>query len=538
MFSYILSPLHLFDTDNDAAGRLDGQPDDRRGTSAMSVPHRSRGPGKLMTTALAAVIAVAGCGTGTGHSQASGTGPTGTGSTHEQQGRDATAPGASASAGADGSQDVRFTVGYAGDVLMHMPVLSSTPGASGDITDNVAAETPWVEGLDLALCGMEVPVAPDGVYSGFPTFGTSSEVVGALARSGWDGCATASNHSADRGEAGVVATLDALDAHGLGHAGTYRSREDASAPFALYELERQGRTVTVAQISTTMGLNGLDDPTGYSVSLNDVGAITKAAKSARAAGADLVVVHSQLGQEYETTPDEEQVSYAQALANSGQVDIFFGAHPHVPQPAEKLSGGVKGKGMWASYSAGNYISSQNESYCGPLSDVGQLVWADVTSHADGSVSVESLNWHPFTVDQAGGYKVRDLAALHNGERPADLTLSEQEIDRRWSMLTSDVKDASTMATKPPAPTGPTPTILSREEVIKRAGAHPAPSDGPSAPSSAGSTPRSNREPDRTSPTSSDRASSKSLNPTPSAAETAQPKAESDEPEGTMEDGEG
>ena len=154
------------------------------------------------------------------------------------------------------------------------------------------------------------------------------------------------------------------------------------------------------------------------------------------------------------------------------------------------------------------------------------------------MSVESLNWHPFTVDQAGGYKVRDLAALHNGERPADLTLSEQEIDRRWSMLTSDVKDASTMATKPPAPTGPTPTILSREEVIKRAGAHPAPSDGPSAPSSAGSTPRSNREPDRTSPTSSDRASSKSLNPTPSAAETAQPKAESDEPEGTMEDGEG
>ena len=135
-------------------------------------------------------------------------------------------------------------------------------------------------------------MAPDGVYSDFPTFGAPSEVVGALARSGWDGCATASNHSVDQGEAGVVATLDTLDEHGLGHAGTYRSRKDASAPFALYELERGGRTVTVAQISTTMGLNGFDDPTGYSVSLNDVEAITKAAKSARAAGADLVVVHS------------------------------------------------------------------------------------------------------------------------------------------------------------------------------------------------------------------------------------------------------
>ena len=427
----------------------------------VRVARRPRGPGLLTAAVLTASVVVAGCSPSSGQSLSAQSGSTGAGS----------------------SQDVRFTVGYAGDVLMHMPVLSSTPGASGDITDNVAAETPWVEGLDLALCGMEVPIAPDGVYSGFPTFGTSSEVVGALARSGWDGCATASNHSADRGEAGVVATLDALDSHGLGHAGTYRSREDASVPFALYELERGGRTVTVAQISTTMGLNGLDDPTGYSVSLNDVGAITKAAKSARAAGADLVVVHSQLGEEYETTPNDKQVSYAQSLADTGQVDIFFGAHPHVPQPAEKLPGGVKGKGMWVSYSAGNYISSQDESYCGPLSDVGQLVWADVTSHADGSVSVDKVNWHPFTVDQGAGYKVRDLAALHNGERPAGLSLDEEEIERRWSMLTSDVKDASTMSTTPPKSTGPAPTIPSREEVIKRARTHLDPPGTASASSS-------------------------------------------------------
>ncbi|OLO78700.1 CapA family protein [Actinomyces oris] len=420
-----------------------------------------RGPGLLTAVVLTASVAVSGC------------------STSSDQAVPARSPSPSASAGASTSQDVHFTVGYAGDVLMHMPVMESTPAGSGDITANIAAETPWVEGLDLALCGMEVPVAPDGVYSGYPAFGTSTEVVAALARSGWDGCATASNHAADRGEAGVVATLDALDAHGLGHAGTYRSQQDASVPFALYELERGGRTVTVAQISTTMDLNGLEDPTGYSVSLNDVGAITKAAKS-RAAGADLVVVHSQLGEEYETTPNDKQVSYAQSLADTGQVDILFGAHPHVPQPAEKLSGGVGGKGMWVSYSAGNYISNQDEECCAPLSDVGQLVWADVTSHADGSVSVDKLNWHPFTMDLAGGYKIRDLAALHNGEQPAGLGLSKEQIDRRWSLLTSQVKDASTMATTPPKPAGPAPTIPSREEVIKRAEAHPAPQGATSA----------------------------------------------------------
>ena len=406
-------------------------------------------------------------------------------STSSDQAVPAQSPTPSASASTGSSRDVHFTVGYAGDVLMHMPVMESTPAGSGDITANIAAETPWVEGLDLALCGMEVPVAPDGVYSGYPAFGTSTEVVAALARSGWDGCATASNHAADRGESGVVATLDALDAHGLGHAGTYRSQQDASVPFALYELERGGRTVTVAQISTTMDLNGLEDPTGYSVALNDVGAITKAATSARAAGADLVVVHSQLGEEYETTPNDKQVSYAQSLADTGQVDILFGAHPHVPQPAEKLSGGVGGKGMWVSYSAGNYISNQDEECCAPLSDVGQLVWADVTSHADGSVSVDKLNWHPFTMDLAGGYKIRDLAALHNGERPADLGLSTEQIDRRWNLLTSQVKDASTVSTTPPKATGPAPTIPSRDEVITRAGAHP----GPQGTASASPSPR-------------------------------------------------
>ncbi len=498
MFSSIFSPLLLENIDNGGRKRRAGgrsgerRSGDRQRVSIARVPHRSRGPGLLLATTLAAVIAVAGCGAGTGPSQSSGTGTAEAGSTREQQ--------------SQSGQDVHFTVGYAGDVLMHMPVLSSTPGGSGDITGNIAAETPWVEGLDLALCGMEVPVAPDGVYSGFPTFGAPSEVVGALARSGWDGCATASNHSADRGEAGVIATLDALDTHGLGHAGTHRSAKDASVPFALYELERGGRTVTVAQISTTMGLNGLEDPTGHSVSLNNVNAITKTAKSARAAGADLVVVHSQLGQEYETTPSDEQVSYAQDLANSGQVDILFGAHPHVPQPAEKLSGGVKGKGMWVSYSAGNYISSQDEANCAPLSDVGQLVWADVTSHADGSVSVDKLNWHPFTVDQESGYKIRDLAALHHGERPADLGLSEQEINRRWSLLTSDVKDASTMATNPPKPTGQAPTVVSRDEVIKRAGAHPAPSDAASPSPSTRSGSRPSQEPDQESSTSSDRPS--------------------------------
>lgn len=139
---------------------------------------------------------------------------------------------------------------------------------------------------------MGAPVAPNGIYPGYLTFGTPTGVAVALTRSGWDGRTTASNHVTDRGEVGAVATLDTLDTHGLGHASTYRSQQDASVPLALYELEQDGRIMTVVQISTIMDLDSLEDPTGYSVLLNDIGAITKVAKPAHTAGTDLVVVHS------------------------------------------------------------------------------------------------------------------------------------------------------------------------------------------------------------------------------------------------------
>src|SRR5665811_1598232 len=76
---------------------------------------------------------------------------------------------------------------------------------------------------------------------------------------GWDGCSTASNHSMDRGMAGVSATLDALDAAGLGHAGTARNATESSQP-QMYELRRAGQTIRVAQIAAAYGTNGLPIP--------------------------------------------------------------------------------------------------------------------------------------------------------------------------------------------------------------------------------------------------------------------------------------
>lgn len=365
----------------------------------------------------------------------------------------------------DPGDPVTLTIGYAGDVLMHTEVLKDTPGGEGDISSLVEAETPWVQGVDLALCGMEVPVSPDGVYSSYPVFGTAPGVVTALKDVGWDGCSTASNHSLDRGLAGMDTTLNALDAAGLGHAGTYRSEEGAEQGYQLYDLERSGRTITVAQIGSTYNLNGFTDAspyTGDNVEINDAERITEQARAAREAGADVVVVQAHLGTEYTDEPTTEQEDFAQAIADGGQVDLLLDGHPHVPQTDEHLDGGPNGNGMWVSHCAGNYISAQTETGQALLATVGTFVWADVAVDAEGSVSVTGLHWHPFTMDSRAGSVVRDLTALHDGEKPDGLELTDATIERRWDKLMS-VMDESTYDAGAPTSTGDAPTVVAYDD---------------------------------------------------------------------------
>ena len=361
--------------------------------------------------------------------------------------------------------DVHLTIGYGGDVLMHVPVMDDTEDGQGDIAPLTAAAQPWTSGVDLALCGMEVPVSPTGVVSGFPTFGTLPGVVTALKSTGWDGCATASNHSWDQGMDGVVTTADTLQENGLGWSGTNRTQAEADRPYQIYELQREGRTVRVAQLSTTYGLNGFAADPQWAVNLNDVEWAARQARAARDAGADIVVLHSQIGEEYTSDPVAEQTEYAQAIADTGEIDLLFSAHPHVPQTNELLKGGPDGAGMWVSYSAGNFISNQSPELGNALAGTGTFVWADVTvgQAADGTsdARVDALHWHPFTVDNNNGHRMIDLAAAHAGDVPEGCTLSEEELASRWDAATTSL-NMETYPDDVPAMTGPEPTVASRD----------------------------------------------------------------------------
>ncbi len=268
-----------------------------------------------------------------------------------------------------------FTLAVTGDLLPHQPVVAAAraegaaAGRPYDFAPLLAPVRPLIERADLALCHLETPLSADGRVSGYPTFNAPAELAEAVAATGYDGCSTASNHAVDRGLGGVGATLDALDAAGLRHAGTARSpEEDAQAAWF------DPRGVRVAHLSATYGLNGLPVPAGapWSVDLIDPAALLAEAAAARAAGAEFVVVSLHWGTEYRTEPTEEQRSLAAQVLASPDVDVIVGHHAHVVQPVERVGGKVVVFGL------GNFLSNQSAACCVASTQDGVVVTLTVT----------------------------------------------------------------------------------------------------------------------------------------------------------------
>jgi poly-gamma-glutamate synthesis protein (capsule biosynthesis protein) len=360
--------------------------------------------------------------------------------------------------------DAVFTLVAGGDVLTHLSVNQSARIDGGyDFVPLLAPVDPYVAGADLALCHLEIPVAPPGVApSGFPLFGAPAEIVPALAANGWDGCSTASNHSVDRGAAGVIATLDALDAAGLGHVGTARTAEEAAAP-QVYRLEREGQSIRVAQIAATYGTNGLPVPADapWMVNLIDTAALAAQATAAREAGADIVVASIHCCVEYVTDPTAEQVRIATELGASGTIDLLIGHHAHVPQPVDRVPGGPQGDGMWVAYGLGNFISNQGpHADLSPRTESGLLLTATFTKPMDGPAVVTTVDWTGITVDRRAGHRVlplSELAAAGAGTQ----TLTPGEVLARHALVTAAAGAQAPERTAPPEPTGPAPFVVPR-----------------------------------------------------------------------------
>jgi poly-gamma-glutamate synthesis protein (capsule biosynthesis protein) len=345
-------------------------------------------------------------------------------------------------------------------MLTHMPVNASAAASGGyDFTPLLAGVDRWIAAADLAICQMEVPLAPPGRKpSGYPVFGAVPELVRDMAEQGWDGCTTSSNHSLDQGWDGLSYTLETLKANGMGYAGTALTAADAALP-QLYRLTGNGQELTIAHIAATYGTNGIAVPPARPWSVNtpiDTAAMAKQAVAARAAGADVVLASIHAGVEYQTVPSAEQRAIVSRLAASGQIDAVIGDHPHVTQPMELVPGGVDGQGMWVVYSLGNFLSNQTDPVTGPNTDTGAVAFVTITKDITGA-RVTAMTWAGVTVDSVHGHRLYMLQDSANGTLGQ---LSAAAISLRYDRLKA-IMGASPEQLTPPVPSGAKLEVLPR-----------------------------------------------------------------------------
>ncbi|MBY5161970.1 CapA family protein [Salsipaludibacter albus] len=243
------------------------------------------------------------------------------------------------------------TVAFAGDVLPHARVndRAAVPGGGWDFTPLLDPVRPVLERADLALCHLEVPIAPAGQsVTAYPSFGAPAALVDGIAAAGWDGCSLASNHSLDRGVRGVTTTLEAFDRVGLGHAGTARSRAEGGS-ITRYDVDG----VRIAHLAYTYGLNGYRIPADAPWTVATIEPARIERDAARAAGAaDVVVVSLHWGAEGVHAPTADQRDLLDVLLPSDDIDLVVGHHAHVVQPVEHVDG------TWVLFGLGNHLSNQ------------------------------------------------------------------------------------------------------------------------------------------------------------------------------------
>lgn len=305
----------------------------------------------------------------------------------------------------------QITMAFTGDMIPHGRVVRRAQanfgdGVGYDFVPMFAEVRDVIEAADLAICHLETPLSVDNTrISGYPQFNAPHELAEAVAEVGYDGCSVASNHSYDRREAGVIQTLDALDAVGVGSSGMARTVAEAGE-VRLYEVE----AATVAHLSFTYGLNGFVLPAGkdYLVDVIDADQIEARAVAARAAGADIVVLSMHWGNEYDSNPSRYQSDLADRLLVHPDIDLIIGHHAHVVQPVEQRDG------EFVVFGLGNFLSNQSGECCVRASQDGVIVQVTFTEQRGGGFEASSGCAIPTWVDRS------DYTILIDGDsdRPA------------------------------------------------------------------------------------------------------------------------
>lgn len=247
---------------------------------------------------------------------------------------------------------------FVGDVMQHDGQIQAAYNAKTktyEYEDGFKYIKPLINEYDLRIANLEVTLAGEP-FKGYPQFSAPDALAETLVTSGFNVILTSNNHSADRGQKGIIRTLDQLDALGVKHTGTFRSQAERDAN---YPLIVEQNNIKIAMLNYTYGTNGIEVSGPVIVNYIDSNVIRTDVARAKALGAEYIVCNLHWGTEYKPLPNSYQKTY-EALCYRLGVDMVIGGHPHVVQPIEKKT--VGGKDKLTVWSLGNFVSNMQVRY--------------------------------------------------------------------------------------------------------------------------------------------------------------------------------
>ena len=247
-------------------------------------------------------------------------------------------------------QEYEANLVMVGDALIHSAIYEDAKTNTGyDFKPMLERIKPLLANYDLKYYNQETILGGTELgLSNYPRFNSPYEVGDAFVDAGFNLVSLATNHTMDKGEQGVLNSLNYWKGQQQVHtAGSYASFEERDqAP--IYE----ANGITYSFFSYTTWTNGLNPEAGKEY-LNNVYNEELARQDIERVRdkVDVVIVAMHWGTEYSTGVSAEQEQIANYLSSLG-VDIIIGTHPHVVEPIDFI-----GKTM-VIYSLGNFISDQ------------------------------------------------------------------------------------------------------------------------------------------------------------------------------------
>ena len=303
------------------------------------------------------------------------------------------------------------TFAFTGDVLSHTPLIDQAKRTAiatsttelqldYDFRPMFADVKPLLSSVDLAICHLETPIAPDGEeLSTYPFFGVPKEITTAVADAGFDRCSTASNHTYDRGNDGIDATVNALNAAGVDQSGMARTPEEIEPHVFIV------KGIKLCHLSYTFSYNGLimPDETQWRSAIINTDRILRDAKRARELGSQATIVSMHWGTEKDSNTNSMQTSIANELTESGLVDLIVGHHAHVVQPTEQVNG------IWVMYGLGNVLSNLPTDERWPINSQDAVIaTTSLVISSSGKAIFDKPVMHPTWVDKTHGWVIRDV----------------------------------------------------------------------------------------------------------------------------------